>query len=258
MYSTYISFIQQINSLDLSEINFKSNAKYNDILEHVSFKLGQDYITLIENEFSYITYEILLQYVNMNDLYGKPKKETMRAYGRDIICSPTSVRYMYHALVILHYYKSTPCRTMAEVGCGYGGLFLAICFLSKRLNIPIEKYHMIDLPEVGTLITNYLKLHTNDIHIPFSVHDANQHGSDVNSEDLFFISNYCFTEIDLHNRNEYMNKLVNRTTHGFITWQTIFDHVPIQNVQFCKPILKIMEERPQTASAQYKNYFVFF
>lgn len=258
MYNNYISFVEKINSENISSINFKNNNTYNSILEHVSKEQGQDYMNIIQNEFPEIGLDNIIAYCNINDLYGYPKLEIINSYNTTILCSPTSVRYIYHSLLILNYYKSSGCSNMCEVGCGYGGLFLAINFFSKILNVSIDNYHMVDLPAIGTLISNYMKINEHNIYINYNIHNAYNYGSDITSDNLFFISNYCFTEIDYSHRIQYMNTLINKTNAGFIIWQTVFDKIPIDNIEFSKSISVIEEERPQTATIEYKNYFVYF
>jgi hypothetical protein len=258
MYSNYISSIKNIITNNINTISFKNNVEYNGILEHVSKKQGEQYLSYIITEFPEISTNQILEFVNSNDLYGNPKRYDFKLNNDIINCSPTSLRYIYHALIILQYYKNTKCASIVEVGCGYGGLFLALCFFSNALNIKIMNYHIVDLPEVGLLIDMYLKLHINSINIPYSIHDSKFFGSDILSENLFFISNYCFTEIDLNLRNKYIDNLISKTQNGFITWQTIFDKIQIENIFFNKKIKNIIEEKPQTATNEYKNYFVHY
>ena len=115
--------------------------------------------------------------------------------NKQIVCSPTSLRYVLHSLLILKYIKGTSTRKIVEVGCGYGGLFLGINYFSKILNITIDNYYFIDLPEICGLIKNYLELHKGDININYAIHTADNYGADIDETNLFFISNYCFTEI---------------------------------------------------------------
>lgn len=256
MYSEYISYIKYINFDNFDNFNFKSNQKYNSILEHVSYEDGVKYAELIIKEFPNIHLDDILKYIEMNDKYGYPKLYNIHIYNKKVNCSTTSLRYVYHALVILEYYKKTGLTKIVEVGCGYGGLFLALDHFSRLLNIDIHKYYIIDLPEVCNLIKIYLKAHNVDSN-KFFIHDATLYGSDINDDNLFFISNYCFTEIDYNKRIEYLKNLINKTSNGFIIWQTIFDKTNINNIVFPKKII-YSEERPQTASIEYKNYFVYY
>jgi len=157
MYSNYTEYLKTINNV--AQSNFKSNPIYIDMLDHVSFDLGCEYLKLIETEFPYITKEQIIEFLNINDKYGNPVKYNFN--NDKINGNATSIRYIYHALLILNYYKNINSTEIVELGCGYGGLFLALCFYSKILNIKINKYYFIDFPEACNLIKNYISLNKN-------------------------------------------------------------------------------------------------
>jgi len=260
MYSEYQKTVDKV--LNTNSLNFKTNKSYNAILEHVTYEQGGIYMSLImkiiSDEFKEITFEDINDYLLLNDKYGNPKKETFIYNDKQVICSPTSLRYVLHSFLILKHLKSEKASKIVEVGCGYGGLFLAINHFSKIQNIEIDKYYFIDLPEVCDLINKYLELHQTNINIPYSTYLAYNYGLDINDEGLFFISNYCFTEIEEMHRNNYIKHLLPKVLNGFITWQTIFN-VPISTVNTIgKNIKSIVEESPQTASVTHKNYYVYF
>ena len=107
MYSEYQNSVNNI--LKTNDLNFKSDKSYNSILEHVSFEQGKEYISLIMeiiyDEFKEITFENINDYLLMNDKYGNPHKEVFLYNNTQIICSPTSLRYILHSLIILKYLK---------------------------------------------------------------------------------------------------------------------------------------------------------
>jgi hypothetical protein len=264
MYNSYLNYIRNITQNTISTSNFKSNKDYNGILEHVSKEQGEKYIKLI-NEivtslFPEITIENIKNFLIINDKYGYPHKETFTFSDKSIImCSPTSLRYIYHSLLILNYYKLRNDSTnIVEVGCGYGGLFLGICYFSKILAIRIDHYYFIDLPEICILINNYISLHKDIVNISYSTHSAFNYGSEIDNTKLFLISNYCFTEIQKEYRDKYITFLFPKVVNGFIIWQTVFNLPITQTHIMNKKIYKITEEQPQTASVENKNYFVCF
>jgi putative sugar O-methyltransferase len=157
MYEEYIDFLKSNDFTNLENNNFKSNHHYVGVLEHVTYDLGVKYLKLIETEFTHINYKNIIGFIEINDKYGKPNKQNFIYKENNILCSPTSLRYIYHALIILDHYKNTNCENIVEVGCGYGGLCLAINYFSKLNNIFIKNYNLVDLPEVLNLIDNYLK-----------------------------------------------------------------------------------------------------
>ena len=195
MYSGYQNIVSNI--INTNNLDFKSNKSYNSILEHVSYEQGKSYISLIiriiNEEFKEISFENINNYLLMNDKYGNPTKHKFMYNNFEINCSPTSLRYVFHSLLILKYFKNVNTKKIVEVGCGYGGLFLSINHFAKILNVEIDKYYFIDLPVVTNLIKKYLELHNNNININYSIESAYNYGTDINDNELFFISNYCFT-----------------------------------------------------------------
>ena len=258
MYNEYENYINNfINNLS----EFKNDKKYNSILEHVSENQGYEYVKFIESflkvNFTQITFDNIKDYLLLNDKYGNPKKYLYTIFDNKVLCSPSSLRYVYHSLIILNHIKYNNSKKIVEVGCGYGGLFLAIDHFSKILEIPIDKYYLIDLHVVCNLIKNYLQNYP-DIHINYILKSAYNYGEDIDDDNLFFISNYCFTEINEEYRNFYILKLFPKVKNGFIIWQTVFG-LPISNTNIIgKEITNIVEETPQTSSITNKNYFVYF
>ena len=264
MYNNYLKYITSITESNISTSNFKSNSFYNEILEHVSVEQGIHYLNLVseivKNLHPEISFKNIKDYLLLNDKYGEPTKHTFTFYdGSSISCSPTSLRYIYHSLLILHYYKlKNNSTSIVEVGCGYGGLFLGICYFSKVLNIAVDHYYFIDLPEITNLIQKYISLHADNVNISYSVHSALSYGKEIENTNLFLVSNYCFTEIEKEHRDKYIDVLFPKVTNGFIIWQTCFG-LPVQQTYIInKKINKIDEELPQTANAVQKNYFVYF
>lgn len=254
-YKDYCNYLQSNNTFS----DFKQHNNYCGILEHVSRELGDKYLSLIETEYD-IPFEHIAEFVSINDTYGNPKKESFFSSKYNVLleCSPTSLRYIYHALVILQYYQTTQLSEIVEVGCGYGGLCLAINYFADLLLIPIVKYHLIDLPDVCHLITHYLKKHESIVKIPFEMCESSTFGTTIVSNNLFLISNYCFTEIDHEYRDNYCEKLLPKVSHGFMVWQTcVFPSMSTDILQ--KKIVNNVEERPQTClHTNNVNYFVYF
>jgi putative sugar O-methyltransferase len=261
MYSNYSSYLDTIDLSDIRTSTFKHQPQYTGILEHVSESLGQEYLTLIRAEYSRISADSILEYVEKNDRYGGPQKYTytMPESGVHFECSPTSLRYVYHALLILDHYaaKQNQSKSIVEVGCGYGGLCLAIDHFARVRGIAIDHYYLVDLPQAIRVIDKYLSAHP--VAIPWSTHLAYQYGEDIVEHDLFFISNYCLTEIEPEHHAAYRDLLIKpKTKHGFITWQTGMG-CPISRTLAMDKFVYYAEERPQTAPAHIsKNYFVYF
>ena len=262
-YELYCAFLknEELKEPEFRYANFKNNEDYINILEHVTENLGEQYLKLIFKEFPEISEEDVIKYLAINDRFGNTVKRTyVTDNGTIFSCSPTSLRYVYHALIILDYYKTTGCENMVELGPGYGGLFLAISYFANILHIHIGKFHFIDLPGANNLIEFYLNLHKDVITIPYELHESSKYGKTVPPEKLFFISNYCYTDIDTTEKEYYYSNLIRKADSGFIIWQSIaFD------IEYSKQIfqdiakINVTSEKPQTCfNASTPNYFVFF
>lgn len=260
IYNNYTSYLKGDNLL----MSFKSDPYYNSILEHVSLPHGEKYLDLILKEFPDISKQQIIEFCQLNDSIGSPIKYLINNTNLNIECSPTSLRYVYHSLLILKHIKDTKCKNIVEVGCGYGGLCLAINYFMKDYSIIINNYNLIDLSEPCNLIKEYLNLHKNNIYTKNEIHDSSTYGSNIYCNDLFFISNYCYTEIEKEYNINYTNILLSKVNNGFIIWQNGGNNggYPIKN---CDDIIRkktklVIEEKPQTDAGYdiFKNYFVYF
>lgn len=219
LYSRYeycvLNYLKN-NSLN----NFKRNPDYTYMLEHVDFNQGQEYLNLILK--TDITQQEILDYCEKNDSIGNPLKEV---FG-DFLCSPSSLRYIYQAyLIISHFKKFNQPVNIVEVGGGYGGLFLAIDFFSKKYQLEIESYTIIDLP----IIIKFQEMYVSKFSVktPIEFVDSTTYGKNL-SKKYFIISNYCFSEISQENQEEYIRFLFPKIEHGFITW----NNIPLYNFGF--------------------------
>lgn len=236
-YRNYETFLQNRNSLH----NFKNNTNYTYVLEHVSKEHGYQYYNLLKDLYSN---DVLLSFCNLNDSIGDPIKHSIGNLSHPV--SPTSLRYLYHAHLILEHFSNKPEIHIVEVGGGYGGLCLALSYLSRFKNINIQSYHIIDLDTAVNLQKDYLKNFTLTFDITFS--SSNEYGKSLTRTDYCLISNYCFTEIDKYHQQQYLIHLFPKTDRGFIIW----NHIPLYDIG--KEVV-VKEEIPLTGSG---NLFVFF
>ena len=117
MYNEYENYINNVIN-NLSE--FKNDKKYNSILEHVSENQGYEYVKFIESflkvNFTQITFDNIKDYLLLNDKYGNPKKYLYTIFDNKVLCSPSSLRYVYHSLIILNHIKYNNSKKIVEVG----------------------------------------------------------------------------------------------------------------------------------------------
>ena len=245
-YSDYQMIVKYNLSLYTpDEWSFKSNTYYRHILEHVSFEYGNEYLELIEKEFSDIytsNKDIFKMLALKNDSIGKPILYEYKFFNK---ISSTNLRYIYQSLLILSHMKKLNQTTynVVEIGGGYGGLSFYIHNLSKLFNIEIKSYSIFDLDIITTLQKEYLKqfninVNTFILSQPFHIEDNS-----------FLISNYAFSELNDTIRLEYETHVIPHCNHGFLAW----NFIPIY--KFTKESYRFENEMPLTGT---NNYFVYF
>lgn len=234
MYSSYESFLRTVKSI---RDPFKRNPAYTGILEHVSPEQGADYLKLLRAEFG-MSDDTILGFCSRNDSFGHPITFSVGDLPTQV--SPTSLRYLYHASLILQH--AGPDQTsFVEVGCGYGGLFSALTYLAPT---QIQQYHMVDLDSALALIRLVVG---DDARV--TLHSASTFGKQV-PDGCFFVSNYCFSEIDGTSRQMYRTYLLPRTPHGFLAW----NFIPYADA-IIGHTAQVTPERPMTGPG---NAFVLF
>ena len=160
-YRLYEKTIFKNLLLDKDDWYFKSDKSYTEILEHVSFESGLKYLLLIEDKFNVIytnNKDFIIDICNLNDKYGKTIKQNFKNF---CCCSPSNIRYIFHALLILEHMIKTNLNNIdiVEIGGGYGGLCLFLYKLSTLFNITINSYSIFDLNEPMKLQKKYLEIH---------------------------------------------------------------------------------------------------
>jgi hypothetical protein len=237
IYSEYDEFVKKLSVLT----NFKNNPSYTYMLEHATGQQADEYCTLLMSVYSAETIE---SFCKLNDSIGNPHRYKIDSLT--ISVSPTSLRYLYHAHLILKHFSNQPERHIVEVGGGYGGLCLAINFLSTLTNTPVQSYHIIDLDSATNLQMRYLDNFTLSFTVDTS--SASEYGACLPRTDYCFVSNYCFSEIDKHHQENYSNHLIPKTKTGFLAW----NNIPLYN--FGKDVRSEVET-PRTGP---DNLYVYF
>lgn len=243
-YSQYVEYI--CHTKDLS--NFKNNSNYTYMLEHVQKDQGELYLQLILSNTN-INEKEIIDFCSKNDALGNTTRQIYNIESSSISVSPTSLRYIYHAHLILTHIKTTnkPTTDIVEVGGGYGGLCLAIHHFAPKYEVAINSYRICDLTFIICLQQLYLNAVDPSLKVEFV--DAIHHGENINCNDLFLVSNYCFSEISEENQKSYIEKLFPKVSHGFIAW----NHIPLYDFGFCA---QVEPEVPCTGGPL--NKYVYF
>lgn len=239
-YGRYVDAIQDNLALDKDRWFFKSDPRYNVVLEHVSHDLGVRYLECIKSEFSKLYNEnkdFLSKLAIDNDKYGSPNIFHMNDFAE---CSPTNLRYIYHCCLILKYVSECKIKDIdfIEIGGGYGGLAYYIHAMAPLFSVDITSYAILDLGAARDLQKRYLDVYGIEL-------------SNKLNSGSFLISNYAFSELSENIRSYYSENVINTyTDYGFLTWNFI-EVYPFKD----DTDIMISTERPLTAPT---NKFVYF
>jgi putative sugar O-methyltransferase len=194
---------------------FKQNPDYTEILEHVSEDQGRLYKQYLDKNFP--EYISKLDKFKENDLYGGTKLFNYDSIGK---ISPTTLRYIKVLSDLKQLYGSLDNFNIVEIGVGYGGQCKII---SDFFNI--QNYYLVDLDESLNLAEKYLnKVNVNNVKVvrPNDIVSLNK------KFDLV-ISNYAFTEISKTIQEFYLNNIILKSSHGYITCNFISQYCNIDS-----------------------------
>jgi len=211
----YANYIRKINNyLATNDISsFKHDSDYTHIVEHRNCKFRNNFYDLAAAQFSN---EEIGAFCSLNDKHGDPELFDF-SFGK---ASSNSLKYIYHSHLVLSHLQSLGKKTVkfVEIGGGYGGLSLCLHMFSKKYDISIESYSIIDLPPVLQFQSLYLK--TVDPGISVSFHDASTFGADLHGDDYFLVGIYSLGELPRDLQEKYFTHLFPKVSHGFLIWNT--------------------------------------
>lgn len=193
--------------------NFRRNPVYNLVLEHVSESQGQQYLDVISRDgrpnFSDEDWDDF----HKNDRYGNPRTCIYEINGKHRDLSPTTLRYVKVLQDIMMLCQEKRIHSVAEIGVGYGGQ----CRIMTSYLQEIEKYHLIDLPEVLELVKKYLgKFGGKESYLFVD-------GTQISGNESYdlVISNYAFSELMREVQDIYLDKVIANSKAGYITWNPL-------------------------------------
>ena len=142
----YIKYVEKVIRNQDYFSKFRKNYEYRQILDHVSYKQGLEYIEKINAYGEDPT--IFSEFIQRTRSQGKPREFNYKEIG---LVSPTSLRYLATLVEIQYLFELNHKPVMAEVGIGFGG---QISTFLEYLN-PSEVCTY-DLPQVQELAGRYL------------------------------------------------------------------------------------------------------
>lgn len=186
--------------------NFKQDARYNAVLEHIKKEESLTYISEMKSK-ELIT-DSVLEKVRENDKYGSP---TVFEYDDFGIMSPSTIRYFKSLLDIVDYFgEDVKYKSVLEIGGGYGGF----CKVFSSI-INFSKYTLIDLPEPSKLSKKYLSKF-DDIRDKINYIDT-ENLVPVKNIDLV-VSNYAFSECTKKYQEIYYETIIKNSSKFYIIY----------------------------------------
>ena len=213
--------------------DFKSNIEYREILEHVSWKHGAQYLDLIKRP------EVLQNLLSRNsEDVGNPIQYKFEGVG---FLSPTQIRYAKIAQDLLDAHGSLDGYRIIEIGIGNGGQALHLITLQN-----VKSYVLVDIPEVLNLARKILTPHPNFAKFKFvSAFDR------ISLESDLVISNYAFSELDLESQEDYFARFLSQAKSGYLLYNFIkkeVSNLSAEDLVLRIPGSTIKREEPLTYS----------
>ena len=181
-----------------------------------------------------------------SDSVGNPNIAKHNFGGSQVICSPTTLRYIKVLVDILNLFDVGKIKTVTEVGIGYGG---QCRILSNAL--PIERYNLVDLPEVLALAEKFLTALNQQGNVRYL--DGTHFYHDAPCD--FFISDYAFSELSKPAQDIYLEKIISKAKAGYVTWDGdffaemgMYDGYTLDEFVAMLPDAKVLPEYPITTS----------
>ena len=223
---------------------FRRDFNYREILEHVSYKLGKEYLLSGELKFPNFV-ETVKKYVYLDDV-GSPIKFHYTGVGR---CSPTLIRYVYTAFEIRREIDFASVNSVAEIGAGYGGQFAVLQGECK-----LGSYTIYDLPEVVLLTKKYLELSA----IP-NILKVGDFNTGVQPIFDMVISNYAFSELPRSIQEVYLKNVISKASCGYMIMNSgrtnytgrSTGKMSLDEISTYLPQMRILEEDPLTSPDNY-------
>ncbi len=239
----YQNAVLTINANSRAMRRFRRVYDYREILEHVDYSLGREYIEHANLNDPQVWSS--LNEFKRNDILGKPRTFYFEEIGR---ISPTTLRYIAVATDIRREFGNSKLTRIVEIGGGYGGQAAIL----RRLNM-WDEYFIFDLPEVQDLIQRYLSF------IGIGMTDFPKIDTVNSFEYDLVISNYTFSELPRRIQDEYLDKVILKARRGFMLMNSGKSNatgrsdgkISAEELQRIIPNLRELPEVPLTSPDNY-------
>jgi len=190
--------------------NFKQLPRIKGAIERLSAARGAEYRAIVLSQTPR-----LLQYLDKfkgNDAVGAPDTS---AYPEGLM-SPTTWRYIKVLSDLQVLFGSLDGWHIAEIGAGYGGQCKIISDVYD-----IASYTIYDLEPVGRLARKYLDAVGSPAANKLRLADFRQLGLDAPVTFDLVISNWALSECAKDMQDCYIEHVLRRSTHGYLTYNQI-------------------------------------
>ena len=218
---------------DKSFETFKRHPHYTEILEHSSKAQALDCIKYISGSALDLSKLYLLE---ANDEQGSPNLAHYDNPAFDNI-SPSTIRYIKVLAEIVDTFGNLDSGDIVEIGVGYGGQCKVI---NDYFNV--GSYQLVDLDVVEQLSEKYLSKYGYK-NLCF--------GKPYKDEYDLVISNYAITECDRAVQIDYIDNVLNKSKHGYITYNRISDIFNVDSLSYDELIDRI--DKDVTVHPEYPN-----
>jgi hypothetical protein len=220
-------------------VNFRADADYQKVLEHVSIALGQQYLNHIVSEYKAEPYPVFTLLSKLSE-FGNPTVHNFSGIGP---VSPTILRYVKVAYELNSLFGNLSQVKIGEIGVGFGG---QAAVLDKLFGV--TDYVAFDLPEVLSLFEIFLT--RTDSRITPRLVDGRKPESV--SLDLV-LSNYAFSELSRSSQDAYLENVILGSKSGYMIWNNLsskhLDGYTLRELISLIPGSRVLKEIPRTDKA---------
>jgi putative sugar O-methyltransferase len=243
-HSIYLAAVREFVQNPSRFRSFKRDPRYNQILEHVTFSQGADYLKILRGRDDGVIQMIKNSIILERDYVGNPFKFTYP--GEDVLLSPTTLRYIKVASDLKKLFGD--CSGVAvEIGCGYGGQ----CVVNDNV-LGFSHYVLIDLLEVCKLIDLYLDTQLlKNSYETLTLNRLRDKPFDL------VISNYAFSEMPMALQRAFVVKILKKSPRGYLTMNSGYgdgrriNRYHLEDLRNCLPSCEIFQEIPLTNKNNY-------
>lgn len=190
--------------------NFRRHPLYLYIVEGAGGEQGGAYLETILNDYCFKFTNEQWDIILKNDTIGNPPIYIYEFDKSELRCAAVTLRYTKVFCDIVSLFPKNVLKgTVSEIGIGYGGQ----CRILMNF-LPIQRYNLIDLPEVILLAEKFLTTlnQQGDIRYIDGTHLYQNVPCDL------VISNYAFSELTGATQEFYLDKIISKSKAGYITW----------------------------------------